>query len=110
MPSPRRSVKVRRATADVPRSRCSAISPRPCRWTLPAEWKSAETSASRQHVRVGAIAASSARRSSESGMTLEPEELALVVDAERAVATDVVRADDAMAGQEEREAVVRAER
>ena len=38
--------------------------------------------------RVGAIAASSARRSSESAMAFEREEPALVLDAERAVAAD----------------------
>ena len=100
---------MRRATAEVATSRWSAISPRPCRWTLPAEWKSAEISASRQQPRVGAIAASSARRSSESGMALEPEEPALVRESERAVAADPAGADDPMAREEQPEAVLGAE-
>src|SRR5215213_6974697 len=109
MPSSRRSANARRATAGVATSSWRAIAPRPCRCTLPAEWKSAETSASRQHPRRGAIAASSARRSSESGMPLEPQQPALVRETERAVAADPGRADDAVARDEEPEAVLGAE-
>src|SRR5688572_23933309 len=109
MPRSRRNVNARRAIAEVARSRWRPIWPRPCRWTLPAEWKSADTSASRQQPRLGAIAASSERRSSESAMALQREETALVPDAERPVAPDPPGADDTVARHEEREPVVRAE-
>src|SRR5688500_17916220 len=109
MPSSRRSEKARRATPELTRSRCSAIRPRPSRCTLPAEWKSAETSASRQQPRAGAIEASSLRSSSESAMALQAQEPALVRDAERAVRADTAGPDDAMAREKEREPVARAE-
>src|SRR5215218_11477705 len=110
MPSWRRSENARRATADVARSRWSATRLRPRRWTLPAEWKSAETSARRQQPRAGSIDASSERSSSESAIALEGEEAALVLDAEGAVAADPAGRDDPVARHEEREAVLGAER
>ena len=61
-----RSANARRATGESARSRWNATAPRPRRCTVPAVWKSAESSASRSHRRVGAIAASSARTSSAS--------------------------------------------
>src|SRR5688500_8125481 len=109
MPKSRRSAKARRATAELERSRCRATSPRPRKWTLPAEWKRAGISASRQQPRSGAIAASSLRRSSESGMALETEQPALVGDPERPVRPDPVRRHDAVARDQEEVAVVCAE-
>src|SRR3990172_5853760 len=101
MPSSRRSENARRATAELPRSRWSATSPRPRRCKLPAVWKRADTSASRSQSRFGAIAASSLPRASKSDM-LEPQQVALELDAARAVAADPTGGDDAVAGQEER--------
>src|SRR5581483_11706436 len=98
----------RRATAELPTSRCTETSPCPCRWKLPAVWKSAESSASRSQPRFGAIAASSFRRSSESD-TLELEQSTLVADAERSVRAHAVRGDDAMAREQDRDPVARAE-
>src|SRR5215218_864316 len=84
--------------------------PAPRRWMLPAPRMSAESSASRQHALRGAIEASSARTSSERGMTLQGEQATLVLDAERAVGTQSAGRDDPVAGDDERKAVVRAER
>ena len=64
-PTSRSSENARLAAAPLARSRCSDQSPRPCRCRLPAEWKSAESSASRSHSRSGAIRASSSRTSSD---------------------------------------------
>src|SRR6266487_94682 len=75
----------------------------------PAEWKSAESSASRSHSRAGAIAASSLRTSSESD-TFELQQPALVPDTAGAVATDPVRGDHAVARDDEGKPVVRANR
>src|SRR5207237_5541411 len=92
-------------------SSCTATSPCPRRWKLPAVWKSAESSASRSQRRAGAIAASSLRRSSASGKrTLELEQAPLVADAERAIRAEPAGRDHAMARQQHREAVPRAER
>ena len=77
-------------------SRWTATSPRPRTCKLPAVWKSAESSASRSQSRRGAIAASSSRSSSDSDM-LEREQAPLVVGAERAVAAEPGRRDDAVA-------------
>src|SRR5215210_1404726 len=109
MPTSRSSVKARRAAPEAERSRWSPICPRPRRWMLPAEWKRAEISARRQQPRFGAIAASSARTSSESAMALERQEPTLVSEAEAAVAAEPCGGDDAMAGQENREPVPGAE-
>ena len=84
-------------------------SPRPSRCSRPAKWKSADSSASRSHSRSGAIAASSVRTSSEND-TLELQEPPLVAGAERAVRAEPVRADDAVAGHDDPEAVRGADR
>ena len=52
--SARRIANARRATADSARSRWNESLPRPRRCTVPAVWKSAESSASRSHRRSGA--------------------------------------------------------
>ena len=84
--SARSSPNARRATAGSATSRWTENSPAPRRCRLPAVWKRPESSASRSQSRRGAIAASSRRTSSESG-TLELQQPALVVDAERPVAS-----------------------
>src|SRR5207237_618045 len=93
--------------AEVARSRWTATSPRPRRCTLPATWKSPESSARRSQSDSGAIAASSLRRSSES--TFELQQPALVLDAIRPVRAEVACGDDAMTRDEQAEAVARAE-
>src|ERR1051325_7411410 len=85
------------------------MSPRPRRWRRPAEWKSPESSASRSQSAVGATRASSRLTSSESDM-LERQKAALVRRAEGAVPADTLRADDAVARDEDAEAVLRTER
>ena len=91
-PQSRSSANARRATAPLATSRCSAQSPPPRRCRLPAEWKSAESSASRSQSRSGEIRASSSRTSSDGsqGDALEREQPPLDADAGRAVAADPV--------------------
>src|SRR5204863_7069955 len=106
-PNERSSENARRATAALARSRCSETSPRPRKWSRPAKWKSADSSASRSHSRSGATAASSARTSSEND-TLELQEPPLVGRAERAVGPETTDGDDAVARDDQREPVRRA--
>ena len=75
----------------------------------PAVWKSPESSARRSQSRCGSIAASSRRTSSESG-TFELQQPSLVLDPERAVAADPAGGDDAVAREDQRQPVLRAER
>jgi hypothetical protein len=71
---------------------------------LPAEWKSADSSACRSHSRSGAIAASSLRTSSENDI-LEREQAALVLDPTRAITPDPVGGDNSVAWNDERKAI-----
>src|SRR5215471_170608 len=106
----RSSTNARRATADPATSSTTETWPRPWSRSAPAVWNSADSSARRSHSRFGAIAASSLRRSSESGMPLEREQTTLVLDAARPVRTEPVRGYDAVARDEDRQRVPRAER
>src|SRR5262249_57763361 len=108
-PKSRSSEKARRAADGLERSRCRLTSPRPSRCRRPAKCSSAESSASRSHSRAGAIPASSLRTSSEND-TLELQQPALVGEAERAVRAQPVGCHHAVAGNEQREAVRRADR
>src|SRR5215210_5880516 len=100
---------MRRATALLATSKWTLTSPRPSRWTRPAECASPESSASRSQSVAGAIAASSFRRSSESD-TLELQQTTFVRDPGRAVRTDPVGGDHPVTGHDDREPVARAER
>src|SRR5207247_9120638 len=135
MPSSRRSVKARRATPELPRSRCNDTLPRPSRWIRPAEWKRAESSAIRSQPRAGAMEASSSRTSVDNDITrgrlragdrggasplcgadrsqansLEREQPPLEPHAARAVAPDPVGRDDTVAGDEQPEPILCADR
>ena len=79
---------------------------------LPAEWKSAEISASRQQPRFGRDRRELGAEVVRETHDLHPrgEQPPLVLDPERAVAADPARGDDAVARDEEREAVLGAER
>src|SRR5262245_56984794 len=109
-PNDRSNVNARRATAELATSRTTETRPRPWIRSAPAVWKSADSSASRSHSRRGAIAASSFRRSSLSGIAFEREQPALVLDTARPVGAETRRRDDAVARHEDRQRVVRAER
>src|SRR5262249_27886851 len=105
----------RRATDELETSRCTAISPWPRRWRLPAVWKSADSSARRSQRRVGAIDASSFRISSELHIAserdaFELEQRPLETAPERPVRPGPRGRHDAVARDHERDAVVRAER
>src|SRR6266568_9487706 len=76
---------------------------------LPAAWKRPESSASLSQSVRGAIAASSLRRSSDSD-TFELQEPPLVLRSETAVRTEAGCRNDTVARQDERKAIVRAER
>src|SRR5439155_11728091 len=108
-PKARSRLNARRVTAGSPTSRWTETSPRPLRCTLPAEWKSPESSARRSHSLRGVIAASSCRRSSESD-TFEQQQSLLVTGPEGAVGPQAVRGDHAVAGDHDAEAVTCAER
>src|SRR5262249_35875142 len=88
--------------------RWTAIPP-PRRCHAPDAWNSAESSASLQQRRSGAICASSSRRSSDSD-TFELQQPTLVVVAVRAPAAEPADGDDAVHGQEGREVAASAER
>src|SRR5215211_2919020 len=77
---------------------------------LPAERTRAESSARRQHIFRGAIAASSERTSSERLMPLQSQEAALVLGPERTERAEARCRHHAVARNDEREAVARAER
>src|SRR4051812_23257358 len=94
--------------ADSLTSRWSVTSPRPRRCSRPAEWKRPDSSARRSQSSVGATRASSRLTSSESDM-FEREEAALVAGAEEPITAEPTRADHAMAGDKNAEAVLRAE-
>src|SRR5438132_1837392 len=108
-PKSRSRLNARRATAELATSRWTATSPRPRRWTLPAAWNRPDSSASLSQSLRGAIAASSFRRSSERD-TFELQEASFVLQAEAAVAAETVGGDDSVAWEDERVAVLRAER
>lgn len=110
MSNERSSANARRATADPDRSSTAETCPRPWMRSVPAVWKSADSSARRSHSRAGAIAASSLRRSSASVKTLEGEQPALVPEPERPIRAEPARADDPMARHEDGKAVAGAER
>src|SRR5918992_4767391 len=76
----------------------------------PADRTSAESSASRQQRLRGVIAASSERTSSERLMSLQRKEPALVLEPKRAKRAEAAGRDDAVARNDKREAVTRAER
>src|SRR5262249_3930627 len=101
--------KARRATVELETSRWTSTLPRPRRWARPATWKRPESSASRSHSFMGAIAASSSRRSSESDIAFEREQAALVAEAVGAVRAEAAGGDDAVARNEDGEAASRAE-
>ena len=71
-----------------------------------AEWKSADSSASRSHSRVGAIRASSSTSSDVTAELLELEQASLDADARGPVAADAGRPHHSVAGHEEHEAVL----
>src|SRR5688500_7164541 len=77
---------------------------------LPAERTRAESSARRQHIFRGEIAASSERTSSERLMSLQGKEAARVLGAERTERAEARCRDHAVARNDEREAVARTER
>src|ERR687884_645628 len=76
---------------------------------LPAEWNRPESSASRSQSLLGAIPASSLRRSSESD-TFERQQPPLVLEPERPVRAEAGGRDDAMTRDDDREPVQGAER
>src|SRR5581483_10099458 len=109
-PDVRRSAKARRATVELETSRWTSTLPRPRRCARPATWNRPESSASRSHSSMGAIAASSSRSSSDSfGIPLEGKQTPLVAGAVRAIRTETPRGDDSMARDEDRKVAVRAE-